>query len=417
VDKFIIEGGKKLKGTVKINGAKNAVLPIMAATLLTGGITTLKNVPDIKDVRTMEEVLRRIGAEVTRKGSTLKINPNKVIYPEAPYELVRKMRASFVVLGPLLSRLSRAKVSMPGGCALGARPVNLHLKGLARLGAEIKIIHGYVEAKVRKLKGNVITLDYPSVGATQNIIMAACRAKGKTIIENAALEPEIVDLAAYLNKCGAHIIGAGTETIEIHGVSNLYGIDYTVIPDRLEAATFLLCGAITGGDVTVKNVIPEHLKIFLEKLNDTGITLEIKKKSIKVKGTTKIQPVDIKAMPYPAFPTDLQPQMMALLTVARGTSVITETVFENRFMHVPELQRMGADLKVRGNSVTVRGVKSLSGAPVMASDIRAGAALVIAALRAEGITEISRVYHIDRGYEALEKKLSLLNANIKRIKS
>lgn len=413
--KFIITGGEQLKGEVSISGSKNAALPLMAAALLAEGESVLENVPRLWDIRTMCFVLRTLGAKVEEKENVLRIVPPEILHYEAPYELVRTMRASVLVLGPLISILKKARVSLPGGCAIGVRPINLHLKGLTKLGASIRIKEGYVEAETSGLKGARIYLDTPSVGATENLMMAAAMADGTTYIENAAREPEIVDLANFLNKMGAKIKNAGSDVIEIGGVRSLRGAKYTVIPDRIEAGTFMIGCAITGGEITLKNVNPIHLEAIITKLQEMGIEISSDGEIIHVKGNKKLRGVEVKTMPYPGFPTDLQPQMMSLATVCKGTSVITEAIFENRFIHAGELQRMGAEIEVKGNTAFVRGVSMLNGTSVMASDIRAGAALVMAGLVASPETRISRIYHIDRGYEDIEKKLQILGVKIKRV--
>ncbi|MCF6096113.1 UDP-N-acetylglucosamine 1-carboxyvinyltransferase [Thermovorax subterraneus] len=411
---FVIEGGVSLKGTVRASSAKNAVLPVMAAALLADGECTIEDVPELEDVRVMREVLIALGAGCEKEDRALKINSSDINKVEAPYELVRKMRASFLVMGPLLARFKRAKISLPGGCAIGSRPIDLHLKGFAALGAEIEMGHGFVEAKCERLKGNIIYLDFPSVGATENIMMAATMAEGQTIIENAAKEPEIVDLANFLNSMGAHIRGAGTDVIKIEGVKSLKGISYTVIPDRIEAGTYLIAGAITNGDVLVENVVTEHLKPLIAKLIESGAELEESEDGVRVIGKGRPGPVDVKTMPYPGFPTDMQAQMMAYLSLCTGTSLITETVFENRFMHVEELKRMGAKIKIEGRSAIIVGVERLTGAPVKATDLRAGAALILAGLAAEGKTTVLNAHHVDRGYENIVEKIKGLGGKIER---
>ncbi len=416
MDKIIIRGNNPLHGKVQIHGAKNAVLPLMAASILAESPSVLHNVPCLHDVFTMDKLLTQMGIQVEFTGRYMTISvPNK-ISPVAPYDLVRKMRASFFVLGPLLARFGKARVSLPGGCAIGTRPVDIHLKGLEKLGARIRLEEGYVIAE-GNLKGTDIYLDFPSVGATENLMMSATLAKGTTRLFNSAQEPEIVDLANFLNKLGAKIEGAGTEVITIKGVKSLVGAEHHVIPDRIEAGTFLIAGLATKGDIQVTNVIPEHLKTFIAKLNEMGAEIQVTSHSIRVKSPSEhLKPVNITTLPYPGFPTDLQAQMMALLTCVEGTSIIKETVFENRFLHVAELSRMGADINLEGNTAIIRGVKQLKGAPVMASDLRASAALVIAGLMAkEGETIISRVYHLDRGYERIEERLASLGADIQRV--
>ncbi|MFV9568660.1 UDP-N-acetylglucosamine 1-carboxyvinyltransferase [Thermoanaerobacter mathranii] len=412
--KFIVEKSPPLKGSVKISGAKNSVLPIIAASLLSSGEIVLDDIPTLKDVNVMIELIKHFGAICEFENERLKIKID-IKDVEAPYELVKKMRASFLVMGPILARLGHAKISMPGGCAIGSRPIDLHLKGFQTLGADITIGHGYVEARAQKLTGKKIYLDFPSVGATENIMMAAVFADGITIIENAAEEPEIVDLANFLNKMGAKIKGAGTDTIRIEGVKELKGVEHTVIPDRIEAGTFMVAAAMTGGNVLIENVIVDHVRPIIAKLTECGIKITEEPKGLRVKGTKNYKALDIKTLPYPGFPTDMQAQMMAMMTVAKGTSVIIETVFENRFMHVDELKRMGANIKIEGRSAVVTGVDHLTGAEVKATDLRAGAALVLAGLIAEGKTEINDIYHIDRGYVKMEEKLKNLGAIIYRI--
>ncbi len=416
MERIVITGGERLKGRVRISGSKNAALPIMAATLLTNGVTTLSSIPHLRDVTTMVRVLGTLGAEVEFGEGTLRIDTTKADRFLAPYSLVKTMRASFLVFGPLLAKLGRARVSLPGGCAIGSRPIDLHLRGFEDLGAEVSMGGGYAQVKRDRLIGAEIYLDFPSVGATENLMMAATLAKGKTTIENAAKEPEIVDLANFLNRMGARVVGAGTDTIEIIGVKELKGTNYSIIPDRIEAGTYMVASAITRGDVTLEGARLDHLESLVTKLHEAGVEIEGKEGAIRVKARRRIKSVDVKTMPYPGFPTDMQAQFMALMSITPGISIITETVFENRFMHVSELLRMGADIKIEGASAVVKGVKSLSGAPVMATDLRASAALVLAGLVAKGETEISRIYHLDRGYERIEEKLSHLGARIERIK-
>lgn len=416
-EKLIISGGNRLQGTVKIDGAKNSALSIMAATLLTKDVCILRNVPRLTDVETMSDVIRKLGVKVEwKEGNNLYIDSDNFNNYEAPYELVKMMRASILVMGPLLARLKRAKISLPGGCAIGARPVDYHLKGFEALGAQVEVEKGYIEAKVNTLKGVEIYLDFPSLGATENIMMAACLAEGVTTIENAAKDPEVVELGYFLNKMGAKVEGLGADLIKIEGVKELHGIDYTIIPDRIEAGTYMIAAAITGGDVLIENADLLLLKPLIVKLEEAGVQIELEKNLIKVIGPDRVKAVDIKTLPFPGFPTDMQPQFMALSCVARGTSVITETVFEKRFAHIGDLIRMGADIKVEGHSAIIKGVNKLSAAPVMASDLRGGAALVLAGLIAEGTTELSRIYHLDRGYVKLEEKLNSLGADIKRVK-
>jgi UDP-N-acetylglucosamine 1-carboxyvinyltransferase len=420
MDKFVIEGGKRLSGTVQMESSKNAVLPILAASLLTEkGETQINEVPNLADIDTMLKVLEHLGAKVKRysKDKKVLIDAENLNNFEAPYDLVRKMRASFLVLGPLLARLGKAKVSLPGGCVLGPRPVNLHLSGFSKLGAKIEEEHGYVIATCDKLNGNIIYFDRPTHTGTENLIMGACRGESKTTLVNAACDPEVVDLVSFLNLMGAKIEGVGNSTIHITGVKKLKAIEYTPIPDRLEAATFMMAASISGGYVEIKNVNPEHLSIVTLKLKEMGVELEEDKKKIKVKGPKKLNPVFVTTYPHPGFPTDMQAAIMSLASLADGTSQIRETVFEDRFTHVMELNRLGADIKISGDRATIAGVKKLYGAQVMASDIRAGAGLVLAGLSAEGTTEVLRVYHIDRGYERFEDKLKKIGAEIKRVKA
>ncbi|ACV64831.1 UDP-N-acetylglucosamine1-carboxyvinyltransferase [Desulfofarcimen acetoxidans DSM 771] len=413
--KLIVQGGRRLSGTVKISGAKNAVLPIIAAALLTGETSVLHEVPDLSDVYTICSVIESLGAKAVRKDKTLQIQVSNIASNEAPYDFVRRMRASFLIIGPLLARTGEARIPLPGGCAIGARPIDLHLKGLKALGAKITSEHGYIRATAAELHGAQIYLDFPSVGATENIMMAATLAKGRTVLENCAEEPEIVDLANFLNGMGAKIKGAGTKVIRIEGVNKLSGTTHVIIPDRIEAGTFLAAAAVTGSEITVENIIFDHLKPVIAKLLEAGVKLTENEGSIKVTCPCSLRAVDIKTMPYPGFPTDMQAQIMALMTVAKGTSILTETVFENRFMHVAELKRMGARIKTGGRTAVVQGVRELAGAQVKATDLRAGAALVIAGLAARGETEIDNIYHIERGYDRLIQKLLDLGAAIKRV--
>ena len=418
MEKLVIRGGNRLVGTVKVSGAKNAVLPLIAATLLGKSPSTLEEVPDLEDVRTFAEVLRHLGVKVqyNKADHMLFVDSTNISSCEAPYELVRKMRASFLIMGPLLARHGHSKISLPGGCAIGTRPIDLHLKGFEALGAKIDIGHGYIEATAPNgLTGARIYLDFPSVGATENIIMAASMAKGQTILENAAHEPEIVDLANYLNTMGANIKGAGTDVIRIEGVTELTGKTYEVIPDRIEAGTFMVAAAMTGGDLYVENAMTEHLKPVIAKLKEAGVTIEEDTNGIRVKSNGVLKAIDIKTLPYPGFPTDMQAQFMAMTTVSHGTSVISETVFENRFMHVDELKRMGATIKIDGRSAVVEGLATLTGCQVKATDLRAGAALVLAGLVASGETEVGYLHHIDRGYDDLVTKLCRIGADIKRV--
>jgi UDP-N-acetylglucosamine 1-carboxyvinyltransferase len=422
VDKIIVQGGRRLEGEVTVSGSKNAALPILISSLLTAEPCVYQAIPNLADIHTTLRLLSGLGVKLDREawargGGDLTLQAEGVGKLEASYDLVKTMRASFLVMGPLLARFGEARVSTPGGCAIGARPVNLHLKGLEALGATIEQAHGYIVARVARLRGAKIYLDLPSVGATENLLMAAALAEGTTMIENAAKEPEIEDLAAALNAMGARIDGAGRDIIKIEGVSALHGVTHRVIPDRIEAGSFVIAGALSGGEILVKGARPAHLEAFLIKLKEAGLTLSADDNSIQVKGNGRLKSVDVTTLPYPGFPTDLQAQMMVLMAVADGVSVVTETIFENRFMHVQELDRMGAEIRLEGNRAVVRGVKELSGAPVMASDLRASVALILAGLVARGTTEISRVYHLDRGYERIEQKLSKLGARIERVKA
>lgn len=415
MDKIIIHGGRRLQGTISASGAKNAALPLMFATLLADGPHHLGNLPRLRDIRTAEQLLTGLGAKVESENGTLRVAADDLNDREAPYDLVRTMRASVLVLGPLLARCGRARVSLPGGCAIGARPINLHLKGLEAMGAEITLDHGYVEARARRLRGARIYLDTPTVGGTENLMMAATLAKGTTVLENAAREPEISDLAAALQGMGARIEGAGTDTVVIDGVDSLTGMDHQVMPDRIEAGTYLIAAALTGGRIKVRNARPGHMEALLSKLEEAGAECRVDEDGIMVVGADRILPVNIKTQPHPGFPTDMQAQFMTLMTLCAGSSMITETVFENRFMHVCELQRLGADITIEGHTATIRGVAGLLGAPVMATDLRASACLVLAGLAADNTTEISRIYHLDRGYESLEEKFCSLGADIKRV--
>jgi UDP-N-acetylglucosamine 1-carboxyvinyltransferase len=414
LDKLIIRGGKKLKGEISMSGAKNAALPIIASSLLTSGISRISKVPDLKDVSTMIKLLKNFGALFSYEDGKAIIDTGRINKLEAPYELVRTMRASILVLGPLLARFGKAKVSLPGGCAIGARPINMHLLGLEKMGANIKLESGYVIAKGKRLKGASIYFDIPTVTGTENLMMAASLAKGRTLLENAAKEPEVVDLADALISMGAKIKGAGESIIEIEGVDALSPTQYSIIPDRIEAGTFMTIAGITGGDILIKGCKPEHLDAPILKLRETGITFENIPDGIRVHGPSRPKASDITTMPYPGFPTDMQAQFMALMCISDGTSIIKETIFENRFMHVAELRRMGADIKVEGGAATVKGISKLKGAPLMATDLRASASLIVAALATKGETTIHRIYHLDRGYEKMEEKLLKLGADIKR---
>lgn len=417
MSKFIVRGGNRLTGTVRVSGAKNSVLPIIAASLLgEKGVSVICDAPPLDDVKTIHNVLEKLGASLTYSNETIRVNAENLHSYEAPYELVRKMRASFLVMGPLLARAGQARISLPGGCAIGTRPIDQHLKGFEAMGAVIGLGQGYIEAKVDgRLKGAKIYLDVASVGATENIMMAATLAEGTTIIENAAREPEIVDLANYLNKMGAVVRGAGTGVIRIEGVEHLHGAEHTVIPDRVEAGTYMVAAAMTGGDVYVEGAIADHLGPVIAKMEEMGITIEPDENGIRVRAEQPLKAVDVKTLPYPGFPTDMQSQMMALLLAAEGTSVVTETVFENRFMHVDEFNLMNANIKVEGRTSVITGPAKLKGAKVTATDLRAGAALICAGLIAEGTTEVGGVHHIDRGYVHLAEKLSALGADIYRV--
>ncbi|MBP2076207.1 UDP-N-acetylglucosamine 1-carboxyvinyltransferase [Oceanobacillus polygoni] len=419
MEKIIVRGGQKLNGTVRVEGAKNAVLPVIAASLIASeGKSVIKEVPVLADVYTINEVLRNMNADVDfdAENNTVYVDASKRLETEAPFEYVRKMRASVLVLGPLLARYGHAKVAMPGGCAIGSRPIDLHLKGFEAMGADIHVGNGFVEAKVDgRLQGAKIYLDMPSVGATENIMMAAALAEGKTILENCAKEPEIVDLANYLNKMGARIVGAGTETIRIHGVEKLCGVEHSIIPDRIEAGTFMVAAAITGGNVLIENAVSEHLRSVISKLEEMNVKVIEEEEGIRVIGSDDLKATDIKTLPHPGFPTDMQSQMMALMLRAKGTSVITETVFENRFMHVEEFRRMNANMKIEGRSVIIEGLSDLQGAEVAATDLRAAAALILAGLVGDGHTRVTELKHLDRGYVDIVGKLAALGADINRI--
>lgn len=415
MERIVIEGGVRLKGEVLIGGAKNAALPIMAASILSSGENLISNTPRLKDLTTMGNLLIRLGINCQVEDNRVFLRTDNINSIEAPYDLVKTMRASVLVLGPLLARMSEAKVSLPGGCTIGARPINLHLMGLKKMGADIVLSEGYIKAKAKRLKGASICFDIPTVTGTENLIMAATLADGLTVIENAACEPEVVDLANALISMGADIQGAGTSIIKIKGVNNLKPLNYSIIPDRIEAGTFLVAAGITRGEIKIKGCNPEHIESVTVKLRETGLQINQEEDGLTAKGTERSTPVDVKTMPYPGFPTDMQAQFMALMAVSNGTSLITENIFENRFMHVAEIRRMGADINVEGSTATVRGVKSLKGAPVMATDLRASASLILAGLAAEGTTVVDRVYHLDRGYEKIEEKLKPLGVKIRRI--
>ncbi len=415
-ERFLIKKTEKLSGEVTVSGSKNASLPILAATLLAQGKCTLKNVPDLTDVANMCEILACMGAKITQKNKNeLIIDTENISHTIAPYDLTCKLRGSFLVMGPMLARMKKVRLSLPGGCPIGSRPVDLHLKGFSNLGASVTKGYGYVEVKCDELIGTKIYLDFPSVGATENILMAATLAKGKTTIENAAAEPEIADLACFLNKMGAKITGAGTDMITINGVERLKPSKYTIMPDRIEAGTFMVASVMTTGDVKIKGVVAEHVKPLTAKLLEMGADIEIGNDSIRVKSDKICIAKDVKTLPFPGFPTDMQAQMMALLSLSKGTGIVTETIFENRFMHVGELIRMGANIKVEGHCAVVEGRRCLSGAKVTAPDLRAGASLVLAGLAAKGETQVYNINHIDRGYENLDVKLRSLGANIERI--
>ena len=415
MDKLIIKGGERLKGEVEISGSKNAALPVIAAALLASGEHTISRVPDLRDIKTMGRLLENMGAEFHYEPHKAVIATDKIKNLEAPYELVKEMRASVLVLGPMLARFGRAKVSLPGGCAIGARPINLHLMGLEKMGAKIELESGYVMASAKRLKGAVIYFDTVTVTGTENLMMAASLAKGVTVLENAAREPEVVDLANALTAMGAKIKGAGESIIEIEGIDELGLLAHKVIPDRIETGTFMAIAGITGGDITIRGCIPEHVQAFFIKLKAAGLRVEETADGVRVVGHARPKAVDIETAPYPGFPTDMQAQFMALMSKAQGTSIIAETIFENRFMHVAELRRMGADISFKGSTATVRGVRKLKGANVMATDLRASASLVVAALGAEGETTIHRVYHLDRGYEKIEEKLTMLGVDVRRV--
>jgi UDP-N-acetylglucosamine 1-carboxyvinyltransferase len=416
MDKIIIRGGERLIGEVEVSGSKNATLPIFVSSLLTEGDNLFQNVPDLRDVQTIIKVLNNLGVKVSKEGRVYRLNATEASNCEAPYDLVKTMRASILVLGPLVARMKKATVSLPGGCAIGARPINLHLAGLEAMGAKIDLRHGYIEAQADVLKGADISFDTVTVTGTENLMMAATLAKGKSTLHNAAMEPEVVDLANVLNKMGARISGAGTGLIEIEGVESLHAVEHAVIPDRIEAGTLMVAAGLTRGNIKILHCPLQHLQTVVHKLRESGMEIESDGDAVDVVGMKRIRSVDIKTQPYPGFPTDMQAQFMVLMSLARGLSVISETIFENRFIHVSELQRMGADIRIQENAAIIQGVESLSGAPVMATDLRASASLILAGLAAEGVTEVSRIYHLDRGYEGLDKKLAKLGANIKRVK-
>ena len=416
MDKIVIRGGERLIGETEVSGSKNATLPIFVSSLLSEGDNLFSNVPNLRDVRTIIKVLKNLGVKVSEEGGTCRVNATEISNEEAPYELVKTMRAAILVLGPLVARMKKATVSLPGGCAIGARPINLHLTGLEAMGAKIELRHGYIEAKADVLKGANISFDTVTVTGTENLMMAASLAKGKTTLQNAAMEPEVVDLADVLNKMGAKINGAGTSVIEVEGVKSLHAAEHRIIPDRIEAGTLMVAAGLTRGNIKILHCPLSEMEMVVHKLRESGMEIESEGDGVRAVGMKRIRSVDIKTQPYPGFPTDMQAQFMVLMSLARGLSVISETIFENRFIHVSELRRMGADIRIQGDSAIIQGMESLSGAPVMATDLRASASLVLAGLAAEGTTEVSRVYHLDRGYEALDRKLAQLGANIERVK-
>jgi UDP-N-acetylglucosamine 1-carboxyvinyltransferase len=417
LEKIIVRGGRKLNGTVKVEGAKNAVLPVIAASLLaSNGKSVINEVPTLSDVYTINEVLRYLNADVTFANNQIVVDASRELKTEAPFEYVRKMRASVLVMGSLLARNGHARVALPGGCAIGSRPIDQHLKGFEAMGAVVKVGNGYIDAEVHgRLRGAKVYMDFPSVGATENIMMAATLADGMTTIENCAKEPEIVDLANFLNAMGANVRGAGTGTIRIEGVKELHGATHNIIPDRIEAGTFMVAAAITGGNVLVQGAVPEHLSSLIAKMEEMGVTIIEEQDGLRVIGPDQLKAVDIKTMPHPGFPTDMQSQMMALLLRAKGTSMITETVFENRFMHVEEFRRMNGDIKIEGRSVIINGESQLQGAEVAATDLRAAAALILSGLVADGYTRVTELKHLDRGYVDFHQKLSAIGADIERI--
>jgi UDP-N-acetylglucosamine 1-carboxyvinyltransferase len=416
MDKIVIQGGERLIGEVEVSGSKNATLPIFAACLLTEGENLFQNVPNLRDVQTIVKVLKNLGVKVWAEGEIYRIDAKEISNHKAPYDLVKTMRASILVLGPLLARMKRATVSLPGGCAIGARPINLHLMGLEAMGAKIELRRGYIEAKSERLKGADISFDISTVTGTENLMMAATLAKGKTTLQNAAMEPEVVDLANVLIKMGAKIHGAGTRLIEIEGVEALQGVEHSIVPDRIEAGTLMVAAGLTRGNIKILHCPIQQMEAVVSKLKESGMEIESDGEGTRVVGNRRIRSVDVKTQPYPGFPTDMQAQFMVLVSLAKGLSVISETIFENRFIHVSELRRMGGNIQIQGSTAIIQGVEGLSGAQVMATDLRASASLILAGLAAEGVTEVSRVYHLDRGYEGLDKKLASLGANIKRVK-
>ena len=414
MEKLIIEGGTTLNGTIRVSGSKNAALPILFGAILLDSPVTYTNVPRLRDIRTTTKLLDILGCSAETAGDSIRVTPG-ALAPEAPYDLVKTMRASVLVLGPLLARLGKARVALPGGCAIGARPVDQHVKALEKMGAVFTLEDGYIEGRCATLRGADITFDMPTVGGTENLLMAATLAQGETILRNAAREPEITDLANFLNSCGAKISGLGTDILHITGVSSLHGCEYRIMPDRIEAGTFLVAAAISHGDVFIEDCPAEELTATIAKLQDMGVSLTVEERGVRVNPNGSLRGVDVTTRPHPGFPTDMQAQLMALMAVAEGSSTVEETIFENRFMHVPELNRMGADISLSGGKAVVRGVKQLAGAPVMASDLRASASLVLAGLAAKGKTEVQRIYHLDRGYERIEEKLNRVGARIRRV--
>ena len=417
MEKFIIQGGVPLKGKIRVQGAKNSALPLMAGCLLTKGSSRLKNIPRLTDITAMAEVLEKLGAEVKREDAVLEINTEKLSCHEAPYDLAKMLRASILILGPMLARFGYVRVPLPGGCNIGTRPVNLHLEGLKKLGAEIETKNGYIEAHAKKgLKGNNISLNLPSVGATENLLLAASLAKGITLINNASCSPEVIDLINFLKKMGAKIERIGDKLIKVEGVKELYPVIYSIIPDRIEAGTFIIAGIITRGEVTIEGIRADHLKTPLAKLREMGVNIEVSDNEVKIKKENVWKPIKIKTLPYPGFPTDIQPQITTLACLAQGVSVIVETIFKNRFTHISELRKMGADIERKKDVVLIKGASFLQGTSIVASDIRGGTALILAGLAAKGVTEVHNIYHIDRGHERIEERLSKLGANIFRMK-
>jgi UDP-N-acetylglucosamine 1-carboxyvinyltransferase len=416
MDRIVIRGGERLIGEVEVSGSKNATLPVFAASLLAEGGNLFQNVPNLKDVETIVKVLKNLGVKARKEGEIYRIDATEVSNHEAPYDLVKTMRASILVLGPLVARMRKGIVSLPGGCAIGARPINLHLMGLEAMGAKIELRRGYIEASADRLKGAEISFDIPTVTGTENLMMAATLAKGKTTLQNAAMEPEVVDLANVLTKMGAKIKGAGTPLIEIEGVESLHGVDHSMVRDRIEAGTLMVAAGLTRGNIKILHCPLQQMESVVSKLREAGMEIDSDGDGARVVGNRRIRSVDVKTQPYPGFPTDMQAQFMVLMSLAKGLSVISETIFENRFIHVSELRRMGGNIRIQGNTAIIQGTEILSGAQVMATDLRASASLILAGLAAEGITEVSRVYHLDRGYEGLDKKLASLGADVQRVK-